>query len=296
MTTDGNGPSRRSSPFARTAPATDTPARTGAPEEAPPTRRASPVTAAGPTGGSAAGSGRSSPFAARSAAPNTTPGATPETPPPAASVAPAPVPPARTAVPLAGRSSATGHPSAEAAPRAQRFQPKPFADKPGRPEKAAAAAPTPVDMPKPPEGLDTKVVHLMEAMKDLSHLLAEENAALSRHDVDAVRNLAERKFLMTRFYREKMAAISESPRVLTNLPEEKKEVVRRAGNTLQALAKENGMRLKANIEAHNRFMKSIVTAVKERELEKATSYAQSGRVEGDPTQAFRKAVTFNETL
>ncbi|MCF8481843.1 MAG: flagellar protein FlgN [Rhodospirillum sp.] len=156
--------------------------------------------------------------------------------------------------------------------------------------------PTP-PMPKEiPGTVGPKITSLLFAMTELVLVLVEENDALDRHDTPHVRALMESKLLRTRYYQEQMLAVHANPRLLLDLDEEQREVMRAAAKILDTLARENGRKLKANIEATNRLMKAVVNAVRERELGRATTYSKGGAVEGDPTQAHRKAVTFNETL
>ncbi|AEO49386.1 hypothetical protein F11_14620 [Rhodospirillum rubrum F11] len=197
-----------------------------------------------------------------------------------------------------------------AAPLAQAAVPLRAAGRPVRGEKPAARSSEKVTLahrraqPSPhaivptslPGPVEPKVAALLGAIGQLVAVLNEENDALDRHDGAAVRALMGAKTAKTRYYQEQMLGIHANPRLLLDLTEEQRDVMRIAGKTLDTLARENGQRLQANIEATNRFLKAVVTAVHEREKERATCYTPEGAVEGDPTQAYRKAVTFNETL
>jgi hypothetical protein len=152
-------------------------------------------------------------------------------------------------------------------------------------------------MPKEiPGTVEPKVKALLFAMSQLVTVLSEENDALDQHDTDHVRTLMETKLLKTRYYQEQMLVVHGNPRLLLDLNEEQREVMRGAAKTLDTIAQENGRKLKANIEASNRLMKCVMNAVNEQAREKATTYSKDGEVEADPSQAYRKAVTFNETL
>jgi hypothetical protein len=290
MSTNDTG-TRRASPFAR-GPVADAAAAKESPKAAP----ASAEPAAAPT--AATTGGRASPFASRAAAP----AAPTETKAPAATAAPTtgrsgfrsagstatPAAPSATAQPPANRLGATRGATPAAAPAKRRA---PAAQRRDRTRKTLPPMPTTL-----PGQVDVKVTNLLFAMSQLVIVLTEENAALDRHDAGSVRAMMENKMLKTRYYQEQMLAVHTNPRLLLDLNEEQRAVMRTAAGILDSLAKENGLKLKANIEATNRFMKAVVTAVSERERERATSYSKGGEVEGDPTQAFRKSVTFNETL
>ncbi|GEO81786.1 hypothetical protein ROR02_19170 [Pararhodospirillum oryzae] len=158
--------------------------------------------------------------------------------------------------------------------------------------------PTPVPpLPKvAPGSLPPKVETLLSAITQLVEILTAENDALRRYDVEAVKALTPRKIKSTRFYQEQMVGVHGNPRMLLDLSEEHRAVLREAGATLDALAQENGRRLKANIEAGKRLMKGVVEAVREQERERATRYAPDGTMDGEPMDAQRKSVTYNKTL
>jgi hypothetical protein len=298
MSTNDTG-TRRASPFAR-GPVADAAAAKESPKAAPASGEPATAPTAATTGG------RASPFASRAAAP----AAPDETKAPAATAAPTTgrsgfrsvgstaTPAAPSAAPSAAPTATTQPPANRlgaargatpaAAPAKRR---PPAAQRRERTRKALPPMPTTL-----PGTVDVKVTNLLFAMSQLVIVLTEENAALDRHDAGSVRAMMENKMLKTRYYQEQMLAVHTNPRLLLDLNEEQRAVMRTAAGILDSLAKENGLKLKANIEATNRFMKAVVTAVSERERERATSYSKGGEVEGDPTQAFRKSVTFNETL
>ncbi|WP_242465218.1 flagellar protein FlgN, partial [Rhodospirillum rubrum] len=222
-------------------------------------------------------SGRSSPFSTRGAAQSATP--QPTATPAAMTVAQAAAPPRAAGRPMRGEK-APARSSEKVTLAHRRAQPSPH-----------AIVPTSL-----PGTVEPKVAALLGAIGQLVAVLNEENDALDRHDGAAVRALMGAKTAKTRYYQEQMLGIHANPRLLLDLTEEQRDVMRIAGKTLDTLARENGQRLQANIEATNRFLKAVVTAVHEREKERATCYTPEGAVEGDPTQAYRKAVTFNETL
>ncbi|MBB4286370.1 hypothetical protein [Roseospira goensis] len=143
---------------------------------------------------------------------------------------------------------------------------------------------------------DPAAAEVVRAARALADLLVEENAALRRHDVDAVRALADRKEATTRLYRERMLAVHKDPGHLTGLPEGERAVVRQTGVYLDAHLAENARLLKATMEGTNRLMSLIVDAVKHVNAERAPGYAADGRM-SDPTHnPSRVTMAYNENL
>jgi len=140
------------------------------------------------------------------------------------------------------------------------------------------------------------VAEVMRAARELVDLLMEENAALRDHKMDSVRALGERKVATTRLYRERMLVIQKDPALLSELPEDEREIVRQMGIYLDAHLAENASLLKATLQGTQRLMDLMVQAAKQATEEKAPGYAADGRLEAPHHVSARLAMSFNETL
>lgn len=130
---------------------------------------------------------------------------------------------------------------------------------------------------------------------ELSALLRRENKALAEHSFSPVKEGLERKQALARAYMEQIVAITRNPALVQDLPEEDRQALRKAGSELDELMQENARRLKANIEASERLLASVVNAAREKDETTAPCYRDSARKEG-LRGGRRRALALNEEL
>ncbi|WP_157879036.1 flagellar protein FlgN [Pararhodospirillum photometricum] len=167
---------------------------------------------------------------------------------------------------------------------------------PGKPEDDGEAPVLRQAAAALPGQVDSKVLGLHAAMQQLVEILVTENKALANHDFTTVQSLTETKIARTRRYQELMDGIKNSPRVLLELNNEQRGVLRTLGETLDGLARENARRLKANIEASNHLLRSVAEAVRDQQRDNAPAYSAEGMVNGPAASGRQTSVSVNELL
>lgn len=129
---------------------------------------------------------------------------------------------------------------------------------------------------------------------NLCDLLEVENQALVAHDTETVRALAENKLALARIYEQAVLPMAEDPSLVDTLEPEQREELAALGGRLKDLIEENARRLKAEMEACQRLMDSVVSAVKHN----ANSTVTYGHAGAFDTHLGPEAnsVSFNQTL
>lgn len=181
-------------------------------------------------------------------------------------------------------SASSAAPSAAATPAAAR--PSRMAAVTATPESAVAASAAPADKPR----------DLMVTVRELTALLAAENAALRQHDIGPVRDNIAKKQQLTRAYMEQMIAFHKNPVLLQQLPAERRQEMREAMLVLEPMIAENGQMLRAKIDTINRFMGVVVDAVKEETVKGAVVYGGQGAMDGTLADSRKMAVAVNREL
>ena len=221
----------------------------------------------------------------------------PKAPPPARPGLPGLPPPAR---------SAMAAPMAPAAAPVAAALPQPQAPAPAIPA-AVAAAPAaarpqhavPVT-PRSPvplidiRGLSPAMQSMMEAIRIYEELLVEENAALRAGDSKTVAALLDRKMGATRLYQDRLRTVlgdAEATRALA--PETRAQVVSMV-RSLEELAKENTLLLKANMGAIEQLFEVINTAARKMR-KREVAYSQAGVIR-DYHQASTTSLAYNHTV
>lgn len=149
--------------------------------------------------------------------------------------------------------------------------------------------------PVPEDRGDHHLDALRGVLRDLTDLLLEENGALERHDLDRVRGLATRKEHLARLYREQMDAISSNPVLIDRLPDAERDgLAADAGRLNEAMA-QNGILLRARMDASNRVVQFVVEAVKRHRSGNAT-YSAKGRLDGVGAPRGAMSLAFNQEL
>jgi flagellar biosynthesis/type III secretory pathway chaperone len=137
---------------------------------------------------------------------------------------------------------------------------------------------------------------LLNVVRQLSDVLTKENLALKRHKTSEVRALGERKEQLARLYQQHMNAIHRDPDAVKTWDPAKKAALTQASIRLSELMSENASLLKANISTINKFLKSVVEAVKEKQEKLSASYSKQGALSGYTAVKRNLAVSFNQTM
>ncbi len=133
------------------------------------------------------------------------------------------------------------------------------------------------------------------ACTHLCELLEYENDALAHHETEVVRELADNKAALARIYGQAVATMADAPESADALlaPEQREELMS-WGVRLKSLVEENASRLKAEMEAYDRVMDAVASAVRSATLG-TTNYTPAGDFEGT-SNGERNSLTFNRTL
>jgi translation initiation factor 2 beta subunit (eIF-2beta)/eIF-5 len=155
--------------------------------------------------------------------------------------------------------------------------------------------------PAPGRGVNPKAnVHrgddMLAVVRQLSDLLSKENASLKRHKVGDVKVLGERKEQLARLYQQHMNALHRDPDAVKTWDAGKRNALAHAAIRMSELMKENASLLKANITTINKFLGSVVEAVKEKQEKQSASYSRQGSLNGYAAVKRNLAVSFNQTM
>ncbi|MDX2145630.1 MAG: hypothetical protein SFV19_19920 [Rhodospirillaceae bacterium] len=137
---------------------------------------------------------------------------------------------------------------------------------------------------------------MLAVVRQLSDLLSKENASLKRHKVSDVKVFGERKEQLARLYQQHMNAIHRDPTAVKTWDAGKRNALAHAAIRMSELMKENASLLKANITAINKFLGSVVEAVKEKQEKESASYSSRGALNGYAAVKRNLAVSFNQTM
>ncbi len=191
---------------------------------------------------------------------------------------------------------------AMAAPIAPAIPAAPVLAAPALPQPAPPAAPqhsVPVT-PRSPvplidiRGLSPAMQSMMEAIRIYEDLLVEENAALRSGDSKTVAALLDRKMGATRLYQDRLRTVlgdGEATRALS--PEARAQVVSMV-RSMEELAKENTLLLKANMGAIEQLFEVINTAARKMR-KREVAYSQAGVIR-DYHQASNTSLAYNHTV
>jgi len=131
---------------------------------------------------------------------------------------------------------------------------------------------------------------------NLCELIEVENEALRNHDTVTVRELAENKEALARFYEKAVQPMADEPTLLDTLEPEQKDDLKALGARLAGLIAANAMMLKAEMEARERVMGVVVNAVRQQNAN-TISYGRAGTFdESQGTHSDRNAIALNKTL
>ena len=164
--------------------------------------------------------------------------------------------------------------------------------------RAAPSQPARGDTPRPvPAAANAhRADDIMGVVRQLTDLLTKENMALKRHNTKEVKAMSERKEQLARLYQQHMNAIHRDPAAVKAWEPSKRSALSQAANRLSELMAENASLLKANITAINKFLKTVVEAVKEKHEKTSASYSKQGALSGYASVKRNMAVSYNQTL
>lgn len=141
-----------------------------------------------------------------------------------------------------------------------------------------------------------KTEQLVEVVELLGELLDVENAALTVHNFEKVRELAMRKEGLARLYAELMQGVAANPVCLTaGLDEERQAHLRTMAANLQSRVDTNRRLLQANVDACNRMLRAVVTAVKDKRTTNAV-YGAQGHLDEGPGVGEGMAIAYNADI
>lgn len=153
----------------------------------------------------------------------------------------------------------------------------------GRPQE-----PPPPKLKVPPPSIGpaaqpspAKLDQVREVVTLLNDVVKAENAALKGNDIDAVRDLAERKERLARLYNDHVQAIAAAPRIVADMDADARAGLKALAEDLEKNMGTNARLLKANLDAANRLMKIVVEAVKEHRANIAGYSAGGGKTPED---------------
>ena len=134
---------------------------------------------------------------------------------------------------------------------------------------------------------------LIEAVRLVDNILAEENEVLRRHDARGAAALQERKVAATRLYHERMRTMAQTPATRSIGPEQRAQLVEMARG-LDERVRENAILLKATIVSIDRLFAAINQAV-QMKVKREVSYSRAGVVAAS-TQPGSASVAFNREV
>ncbi len=170
-----------------------------------------------------------------------------------------------------------------------------------QPQTAAPALPAPAQAaPRSPaplidtRGLSPAMAGMMEAIHIYEQLLVEENAALRSGDSKTVAALLDRKMGATRLYQDRLRTVLGDGEITRSLsPEQRAQIVSMV-RSLEELARENTVLLKANMGAIEQLFEVINTAARKMR-KREVAYSQAGVIRDYQTAA-TTSLAYNHTV
>ena len=210
--------------------------------------------------------------------------------PPRGPMAPPPIKPAQPTRPGAAPAAASGRPlpgkpGAAASPVRSGTALPPKPDSPAGVERTARVAAA---------GATGTVGGVIEAVKLVDEVLAEENQVLRRHDAAGARALQERKLAATRLYHERMRALGRDPAAMKALSREERAELVGIAKALDERVRENAILLKATMDSIDRLFSCINQAAQQK-AKREVSYSRAGMVAPSAAPA-AASIAFNQTV
>jgi len=212
--------------------------------------------------------------------------------PPRAHGAPVGLPPARPAVAAPAAAATAAAPIPQAAAPAM---PAAAPDAPVAPMAPAAPAAPRAPLPQIDlRGLSPAMAGMMEAIRIYEELLVEENAALRASDSKTVAALLDRKMGATRLYQDRLRTVLGDAEITRSLSTEQRNQVVSMVRSLEDLARENTVLLKANMGAIEQLFEVINTAARKMR-KREVAYSQAGVIRDYHTAA-TTSLAYNHTV
>jgi hypothetical protein len=167
---------------------------------------------------------------------------------------------------------------------------------PSAPALPAAAQATP--RPAVPlidiRGLSPAMAGMMEAIHIYEELLVEENQALRSGDSKTVAALLDRKMAATRLYQDRLRTVLGDAEITRSLSTEQRTLIVAKVRSLEELARENTVLLKANMGAIEQLFEVINTAARKMR-KREVAYSQAGVIRDYQTAA-TTSLAYNHTV
>ena len=143
-------------------------------------------------------------------------------------------------------------------------------------------------------GLSPAMAGMMEAIQIYEELLVEENAALRSGDSKTVAALLDRKMGATRLYQDRLRTVLGDGEITRSLSTEQRSQVVAMVRSLEELARENTVLLKANMGAIEQLFEVINTAARKMR-KREVAYSQGGVIRDYQTAA-TTSLAYNHTV
>jgi hypothetical protein len=157
-----------------------------------------------------------------------------------------------------------------------------------------AAAPRAPAAPLDTRGMPPALAGMMEAIRIYEDLLIEENAALRAGDSKTVAALLDRKMGATRLYQDRLRTVLGDAETIRTLSTEQRAQMVGMVRSLEELAKENTVLLKANMGAIEQLFEVINTAARKMR-KREVAYSQAGVIR-DYRNAAATSLAYNHTV
>lgn len=135
---------------------------------------------------------------------------------------------------------------------------------------------------------------VIEAVRLVDEVLAEENKVLRAHDARAAAALQDRKTAATRLYHERMRILARDTEAARTMEPEKKAELVALARGLDERVRENAILLKATIDSIDRLFSAINHAAQQH-VKREVAYSRAGIVAPSAVQG-AASIAFNRTV
>ena len=132
-------------------------------------------------------------------------------------------------------------------------------------------------------------------IRQLTEVITKENTLLRRRKFTEIKPLAEAKEKLAHLYQERLIRFHRNPDLIRQMDPARRAAMEAMAKRLDDVTKENDLLLRANMEAVNRMLQTVVTAVKLHKNSKAAAYQDTGNlaISGNKREM---AVSVNQTM
>ncbi len=144
---------------------------------------------------------------------------------------------------------------------------------------------------------EERVADLIFISERLAEVLAKENVALRRRQVDDLGDLVREKQKLVRAYEIRMRGVKEDPALIREAEEDQREELRDLGERLAELMEENAAMLQTAVEGSRLLVDSVVKAVRDHQVGTSV-YDETAVVHQETTRpgARGAALSLNDTV